>query len=84
MESSHGTGGEAAAVNADYLLDAFEGMRDKASLYLTGSVRPLVLQDYDRTAIVMPIRAEKAEGLTEKMQELRDLVGQAHAVAATA
>lgn len=84
VESSHGTGGEAAAVNADYLLEALEGMRDTASLYLTGHERPLILQDYDRTAVVMPIRAAKAEGLTEKMQQLRDLVGQAHAVAATA
>jgi hypothetical protein len=58
-------------------------MRDTASLYLTGEQRPLVLQDYDRTAIVMPIRS-KEDGLTEKMQQLRALVGQAHAVAATA
>jgi hypothetical protein len=84
VDSSYGTGGEAAAVNADYLLEALEGMRDTASLYLTGEQRPLVLQDYDRTAIVMPIRAAKAEGITEKMQQLRDLVGQANAVAATA
>ena len=83
VDSSYGTGGEAAAVNADYLLEALEGMRDTASLYLTGHERPLVLQDYDRTAIVMPIRS-KEDGLTEKMQQLRDLVGQAHAVAATA
>ena len=83
VDSSYGTGGEAAAVNAEYLLEALEGMRDTASLYLTGAHRPLVLQDYDRTAIVMPIRS-KEDGLTEKMQQLRDLVGQAHAVAATA
>ena len=78
VDSSYGTGGEAAAVNADYLLEALAGMRDTASLYLTGAQRPLVLQDYDRTAIVMPIRS-KEDGLTEKMQQLRDLVGQAHA-----
>ena len=78
VDSSYGTGGEAAAVNAEYLLEALEGMRDTASLYLTGEQRPLVLQDYDRTAIVMPIRS-KEDGLTEKMQELRALVGQAHA-----
>jgi hypothetical protein len=83
VDSSYGTGGEAAAVNAEYLLEALEGMRDTASLYLTGAHRPLVLQDYDRTAIVMPIRS-KEDGLTEKMQQIRDLVGQAHAVAATA
>jgi DNA polymerase III sliding clamp (beta) subunit (PCNA family) len=83
VDSSYGTGGEAAAVNAEYLLEALEGMRDTASLYLTGEQRPLVLQDYDRTAIVMPIRS-KEDGLTEKMQQLRALVGQAHAVAATA
>jgi hypothetical protein len=84
VDSSYGTGGEAAAVNAEYLLEALEGMRETASLYLAGEQRPLVLQDYDRTAVVMPIRAAKAEGLTEKMQELRALVGQAQPVAATA
>ena len=83
VDSTHGTGGEAAAVNAEYLLEALEGMREEASLYLAGEQRPLVLQDYDRTAVVMPIRAAKAEG-TEKMQELRALVGQAQPVAATA
>jgi hypothetical protein len=84
VDSSYGTGGEAAAVNADYLREALEGMRETASLYLAGEQTPLVLQDYDRTAVVMPIRAAKAEGLTEKMQELRALVGQAQPVAATA
>jgi hypothetical protein len=75
VDSTHGTGGEAAAVNADYLREALEGMRETASLYLAGEQRPLVLQDYDRTAIVMPIRS-KEESMNERMQKLRDLVGQ--------
>jgi hypothetical protein len=83
VDSSYGTGGEAAAVNADYLREALEGMREKASLYLAGEQRPLVLQDYDRTAVVMPIRS-KEESVSERMQKLRDLVGQAQPVAATA
>jgi hypothetical protein len=83
VDSSYGTGGEAAAVNADYLREALEGMRETASLYLAGEQRPLVLQDYDRTAVVMPIRS-KEESVSERMQKLRDLVGQAQPVAATA
>jgi hypothetical protein len=44
VESTHGTGGEAAAVNAAYLREALEGMREEASLYMTGAQRPLVLK----------------------------------------
>lgn len=84
VDSTHGAGGEAVAVNADYLLEALEGMREEAGLYLAGEHRPLVMQDHDRTAVVMPVRIKEGDQTAAKIEELRALVGQAQPVAATA
>jgi hypothetical protein len=84
VASTYGTGKEAAAINADYLTEALEGFpQDELHLALAAQDRPIVLRAYDRAAVVMPIRA-KDGAIMDRISTLRDLVGQAHAVEATA